>query len=451
MLVNTKFHRWIKYLSVLMAMIIGFTTSSLPQYSAVEFEYHLISDRDKKFYMLQNNISEFYLYEIKEDGNITTLSHEKMGMSDLCGSGKEILIYNIDDRYVNILKYTNGSIRNSILEDISLKNNCLVSDSSDKIYAVDSSTPSVIITYNQYGDVINRLDAGSDISQLFLGWVSGKPYAVCSDGVVNISDGYVIDCDVPVAPLNFNKDFSTDSMGCVFEFDDAYGFSKITDTHNSCAAVIDGTVYVANGVKIQQLDSSSNVLAEYVLGKNIDRICASGNRLGVLSNNNVFLVSAADFSPLKTEHEEKADDGSSENYDISSDTYRLENGMIMNIPPGTTVAQLRNHLSYGSNAVSFTNHHQQMVTQGQIGTGWTVTFSGNGQSENYQTVIFGDLTGEGNINTLDTREGMDILLGSKSCDEVHFAALDMNFDGQITSCDIWYMMQIKKYRRKIVK
>ena len=112
------------------------------------------------------------------------------------------------------------------------------------------------------------------------------------------------------------------------------------------------------------------------------------------------------------------------------------------IPQETTVAELKKGMKYGDCKVTFTNHNDKTVTSGQMGTGWRIDFSGGGNVTSYYTVVIGDVTGEGNINSRDIYLMRDYLFEKAGFTKYQEIAADVKKNGIIDSVD---MYMIKKF------
>ena len=124
-------------------------------------------------------------------------------------------------------------------------------------------------------------------------------------------------------------------------------------------------------------------------------------------------------------------------YTISSDVYEISEDVIY-IPQGTTVAVFKKGMKYGDCKITFTNHNNKSVTSGQMGTGWRIDFSGD-VDISYYTVVDGDVTGEGNINSRDIYLMRDYLFGKAGFTKYQELAADVKKNGIIDSVDMYMM------------
>ena len=73
-----------------------------------------------------------------------------------------------------------------------------------------------------------------------------------------------------------------------------------------------------------------------------------------------------------------------------------------------------------------------------IATGTKVTFS---DGASYTAVIYGDLTGDGLINSADLLRLRQHLLGTKELDDAYLKAADLTGDGTVNSADLLKLRQ----------
>ena len=73
-----------------------------------------------------------------------------------------------------------------------------------------------------------------------------------------------------------------------------------------------------------------------------------------------------------------------------------------------------------------------VIENGKVGTGTKVHFE-NG--EYITLIILGEVTGEGNINSRDTRLILDVLTGKETLMEPFEIAADLDLSGDITTKD----------------
>ncbi len=105
--------------------------------------------------------------------------------------------------------------------------------------------------------------------------------------------------------------------------------------------------------------------------------------------------------------------------------------IINGIEPGYTIADMKNNL-YGGHFLFYDNAGY-VKKSGKIGTGYSV--ENTDTAEKYRIIIYGELSGEGNINSVDKKAMANNLLGKKHLDEIYTKAADINGDSKLNLKD----------------
>lgn len=130
-------------------------------------------------------------------------------------------------------------------------------------------------------------------------------------------------------------------------------------------------------------------------------------------------------------------------YQIESSRYRInrELGTISGISPSTSVASFRSGLQYAGGELEILRDGQP--ARSNVGTGAVVRLTLDGAlCDSLTAVVYGDLTGEGNVNSLDERALTRHLLGTQQLDGWFFTAADLDHNGQVDSLDL---LALKRY------
>jgi hypothetical protein len=95
-------------------------------------------------------------------------------------------------------------------------------------------------------------------------------------------------------------------------------------------------------------------------------------------------------------------------------------------------------------SVSITNNNGTTKTNPTLATGDKITLSINSESKTYYTVVYGDVSGDGNITVLDLLKIQKHILGSSKFAESssYFTAADVSKDSNITVLDL---LKIQKH------
>lgn len=124
---------------------------------------------------------------------------------------------------------------------------------------------------------------------------------------------------------------------------------------------------------------------------------------------------------------------------ITSSVYNIDNKnkIITGIKPSTTVSNLKSNINYDGYTIKIINHNNKEITSGTVGTSAKVLFIKDTQTIfEYTIVIYGDLTGEGNINNADKNVLYKHLFGKKELTGYFKMAADVNHDGIINTLDL---------------
>ena len=116
---------------------------------------------------------------------------------------------------------------------------------------------------------------------------------------------------------------------------------------------------------------------------------------------------------------------------VSNAGLKYDSGILASINPGTNIEDIRSSLTSAGGDVSITDASGNGVN-GNIGTGYRVTING----ETLVAVIFGDASGDGEINALDLLKIQKHILGNVQLNGVQAQAADASHDGQINALDL---------------
>jgi hypothetical protein len=123
---------------------------------------------------------------------------------------------------------------------------------------------------------------------------------------------------------------------------------------------------------------------------------------------------------------------------IVSTKYSITDGTIKGIPLLTTIGALRSDLSTTALSVKiFNSLGQETTNTALIGTGLTVkVYYQTQEISKYTTAVFGDLNGDGKINSTDIVLLRANILRIKALGASYLYASDINGDKKVNSTDI---------------
>lgn len=116
---------------------------------------------------------------------------------------------------------------------------------------------------------------------------------------------------------------------------------------------------------------------------------------------------------------------------------RINGKKFLFIEQGTTIAKFKKNKKYKGFIISFREKES-----GVIGTGMNVTIKNDKSLYTYTTIVRGDVTGEGNVNSRDINEMFAHLLEDKKLQAPYRLAGDLNKDGSISNTDLVLVTKI---------
>ncbi len=128
---------------------------------------------------------------------------------------------------------------------------------------------------------------------------------------------------------------------------------------------------------------------------------------------------------------------------VTSSGYTYQSGKISGISANTSISQIKSTIESisGSNTVVVKNNKGNLVVDGNIGTGYTVTVNNSTTNETLTAIVKGDTSGDGEVNALDLLQVQKKLLGTYTLNDVYDTAGDTSGDGEVNALDL---LQIQK-------
>ena len=125
---------------------------------------------------------------------------------------------------------------------------------------------------------------------------------------------------------------------------------------------------------------------------------------------------------------------------IVSSGYTLSGVTITNIKANTGLSDFAGRISSQGGTVEIYSNGTR-VTDGLIGTGMTVKVTSSAGTTEFNTIVKGDVSGDGKVNTLDLLQVQKSILGQKSLTGNYSSAGDTSGDGKVNTLDL---LQIQK-------
>lgn len=123
---------------------------------------------------------------------------------------------------------------------------------------------------------------------------------------------------------------------------------------------------------------------------------------------------------------------------ISNAGYSLSTGYLTNIVLGQDVSDIRSNLQNKGVSVGYMNNNWNTKTSGKVSTGDIVSVD----DKVYQIVVYGDISGDGNVNIKDLLLVQKYLLKSQNLTDANKVAADVSHDGNVTIKDL---LLVQKY------
>ena len=123
---------------------------------------------------------------------------------------------------------------------------------------------------------------------------------------------------------------------------------------------------------------------------------------------------------------------------IEASSLKKNENFISGIALGATVESLSKLLSetcIGA-SISMTNSDGNVKTTGLIGTGDTITITNGEVTSTYNIVIYGDVSGDGEVTVLDLLKIQKHILGYTLLNGAFNKAADASHDSEITVLDL---------------
>ncbi len=434
-------------------------------------EYY--SDGKGCFYIFTDNK---YLSVISEKGKIKDISVEGLEINFVV-SGRGY-VYTVTSKNGNSIIFPlseKGTETSVILEKFGIYKNCLETDCKQRFYAVDGQNNNIVTVFDKQGDMLKNVTASKTVSTLFYSETYDKVYGITSGGILDIENEKEISCKVPRGNMTTCGNICTDSKGNVYRFDEEKGFVyQYSSDYESICASSDG-IYAKNGRNIFILNETGKPEGYFETNTYIDGLISSGKHTGYYVNGNIFIIKKSDIQKMKEQSENEDKDNkeskiltsstdktvskssveipeyelntkneensyvSANNGLISIDRGKLElSGNYLFLKENMTLAEIKKCMDYGDASLRAVNHNGKEITSGNVGTGWKIYIPADSTSF-IETVLKGDVTGEGSVNSRDVTGIGDFILEKTELSPAETFAADIDDNGVIDIRDMFML------------
>ena len=133
---------------------------------------------------------------------------------------------------------------------------------------------------------------------------------------------------------------------------------------------------------------------------------------------------------------------SENNIVIPTSTFKNDDKYLWNVTLGSGVETIVKGLSSGDATINITDAKGNPKNSGTVGTGDKVTISQNGTTKTLEIIIYGDLSGDGVINTLDLLTIKKSILRVSTLTGTYSRAADVDKNGVVNTLDLLLIKKV---------
>ena len=127
---------------------------------------------------------------------------------------------------------------------------------------------------------------------------------------------------------------------------------------------------------------------------------------------------------------------------VPTSTFNNDGKYLWNVTLGSGVDSIVKGLSTGDATINVTDPNGNPKTSGTVGTGDKVTISQNGTTKTLEIIIYGDLSGDGVINTLDLLTIKKSILRINTLTSTYSKAADVDKNGVVNTLDLLLIKKV---------
>ena len=383
------------------------------------------------------------------------------------------IIYAIShsDNYVFLNRYVcnTDTLNSFIIREPKINSDYRFAISNDRLYFSESEDYSNIACYSIYGEKLYSFYLDSVID--YRTGNNNTLYIFTKNQIYSLdtTDNYQPVCILDTVNIRSNVFFCGDTF-----FD--YNGQVIIPTNNiaistkiecnqiNCA--IAGEYYCkyySNNIYGYNQKNTQYILYNINAGENA-QMCSYQDKIYLLSENQeLFIIEQSELNFPVIEN--NSNNNSSDNYNNNNTTPTIttakpqsnnnsqnnnkkefsinnyyidtDKNIIWGIPSKTTIAGLKNNLTYNGYELKFYDKNNVKKTAGNIGTGFTMVIESNyTEFDRYSISVKGDLSGEGNISKSDVKILSEYFMNVSTLTDEQYTASDCNGDNIIDGVDI---------------
>ncbi len=305
---------------------------------------------------------------------------------------------------------------------------CAVNNNGD-VFIIDGRDVKVYSDY-KLADTINV----SSVPLVLVASYSGEViYCLTGSDIIAITDSEYYTLPVQSELVYSAKDGFSDSCGIVYNSDGTVLCDKFDGVHGSLAA--NDCYFGLSGDRLVQIyNEKETVLCEM---SSSAYLCMGSDRfISVAENDGLAEITFISNESVKNDvSSDNVYDNEEKSSSVNLESFVVYGEMLCGIKPGTTIAQMKKLLEPKNCTLTFCSKDGTEKKSGVVGTGWTVEIDGD-KPQKYTLIVYGDIIGEGSINTNDRKELMKNLLNNETAEQAKKEASDINHDGKIDLIDV---------------
>lgn len=281
-------------------------------------------------------------------------------------------------------------------EDVTNCNDTVITNTSVNLRNGPGTDGTTVITTLTKGQVLTRIETGKYNLNGYI-WDRVK----LADG----RQGYIAQCYIDISG-------SSSATGEIIKVICNSGL-KVRELPGTDKKVL---TYLGKGDTLTRTQANASSANGYIW----DKVVTSGGIEGYIARG----TSTETYIEVVTE----AGGGSNTNPTIGNNNFKLD-GTELICEPGTTLDSIKE--KYTDTQITVKNSSGTEITDGTIGTGYTITIG----TKTYNAVKLGDANGDGKITAGDYVIIKNQIMGTGNIDDKTKAGADANQDGNITAGD----------------
>ena len=351
---------------------------------------------------------------------------------ELNSKGDVVLLYTIIDSYNCKTGMSRQRVINNAVPEI---HGTFAVDSDGNYYMISKNNVEVYTSNYKY---LKTISVGYNIINLTNSPDGAIVYVIYENKLKIIDNNRIYDFNISANKVyaGNNGFFSTD-RGEIYN----YGNGNVSAVYSGFdgihgGAVIGDNIFVSKLDSLTAVNNDSEFSVEEINSetyiKSLGNKCICINQYG--NSVEVKMVTEEDVKLKQSElNSSQSENNQNVNKTLSSDIYNINynDNVITGITPGSTIAEIKNNIR--GESFTFYDNKGNIKKSGVIGTGSII--ENTETKERFCVIIYGELSGEGNINSVDKTVLANHILEAAELEGVYLTAADINGDSQVNLKD----------------